>query len=252
MFARTRIAAALYFAASLVFIVALSATFALSARFFGPGDPFDTTRPYKRDGAWWREAHEEINARIEQGNVDLIFVGDSITQGWRDEGWDTWHEYYAPRNAVNLGIGGDSTQHILWRLRHGNIDGIHAKLAIILIGTNSAHTNTPQEIADGIEAVVNELRLRLPDTKILLLAIFPRDPGPTPAREIVAEASALASGLADGEFVHYLDIGEVFLENDGTISDAVLHDYVHLSPEGYRRWAEAIEATVQRLMDETD
>ena len=116
-----------------------------------------------------------MNARVKQGNVDLIFIGDSITHGWEEAGKDVWQKFYGKRNAVNLGIGGDQTQHVLWRLDHGNIDGISPKLAVIMIGTNNAGSGQqPEQIAEGIKAIVEQLRAKLPETKILLLAIFPR------------------------------------------------------------------------------
>ncbi len=120
--------------------------------------------------------HEKINDRAKQGDVDLIFIGDSITDMWATRGKEVWDKFYGNRKAMNAGIGGDRTQHVLWRLDNGNIDGIHPKLAVIMIGTNNSNgnDNTAEEIADGIKAIVKEVREKLPDTKILLLGIFPR------------------------------------------------------------------------------
>ena len=115
--------------------------------------PNDAVIPVPREGNWMKR-HESFNERVKQGNVDLIFIGDSITQGWEGAGKDVWQQYYAKRNAVNLGIGGDRTQHVLWRLDHGNIDGINPKLAVLMIGTNNSGSNTSEQIADGIKAIV--------------------------------------------------------------------------------------------------
>ncbi|MBX3413803.1 MAG: GDSL family lipase [Pirellulales bacterium] len=192
--------------------------------------------------------HEAINKRTQEGNIDLVFLGDSITQGWNNNA--VWQKYFAPRNAANMGIGGDRTQHVLWRLDHGNIDGIQPKLAVVMIGTNNSNRtdNTAEEIADGIKAIVAKLREKLPETKVLLLAIFPRGEKPNPQREKNAQASQLASEVADDKMVFYLDIGPKFLTEDGTLTKEIMPDYLHLSPQGYEIWAEAIDAKVAELM----
>jgi beta-glucosidase len=219
--------------------------------------------PVPRDGDSWMDRHNQINERIEQGNVDLLFVGDSITHGWegarvgRDgqarpaAGQAVWDEYYVRRNAANIGIGGDRTEHVLWRLDHGNIDGISPRLAVVMIGTNNSRANTAQEIADGIVAIVETLRDELPEAKVLLLAIFPRGEQPSETRVKLAEASGLAAGrVADGEWVHYLNIGSSFLAEDGTLPADVMPDALHPNENGYRIWAEAIEPTIRELMGE--
>ena len=133
----------------------------------------DAIIPVPRDGGWMKR-HESFNERVKKGNVDLLLIGDSITQGWESSGKAAWEKYYTPRNAVNLGIGGDRTQHVLWRLDNGNVEGISPKAAVLMIGTNNSGTNSPAQIAEGVEAVVKKLRTKLPKTKILVLAIFPR------------------------------------------------------------------------------
>ena len=153
---------------------------------------------------------------------------------------------------ANLGIGGDKTQHVLWRLEHGNIDGIHPKLAVVMIGTNNSKTNTAEEIAGGIKAIVEKLEEKLPDTKILLLAIFPRAEKPdAEQRETNTKASKLASSLADDKKVFYLDISDKFLSADGTLSRDIMPDLLHPNAKGYEIWAEAIEPTVAKLMGES-
>jgi len=159
---------------------------------------------------WWTIRHEAVKERIKKGDVDLLMIGDSITHGWEGGGKDIWKKYYAPRKAVNLGFSGDRTQHVLWRLENGEIDGINPKLAVIMIGTNNSNgnDNTAEEIADGIKAICWKLRKELPETKILILAIFPRGPKPSPQRQKNAKASELASKIADGRMIHYLDINK--------------------------------------------
>ncbi len=210
-----------------------------------------TLQPVPRDGGWM-ERHESFNNRVKQGNVDLLLIGDSITQGWEVAGKDVWAEFYDKRNAVNLGIGGDRTQHVLWRLDHGNVDGISPKLAVLMIGTNNSNfnDNTAEEIGAGIQGIVKKLREKLPNTKVLVLAIFPRGEKPNPQREKNAKASAIAAKSADDKNVFYLDIGDKFLEPDGSLTKEIMPDYLHLSPKGYRIWAESIEPSVARLMGE--
>ena len=211
----------------------------------------DTLKPVPRDGGWMQR-HESFNKRVAQGNVDLILIGDSITQGWEGNGKDAWAKFYGPRNAVNLGIGGDRTQHVLWRLDHGNVDGISPKLAVLMIGTNNSNgsDNTAEEIGAGIEAIVKKLRQKLPQTKVLILAIFPRGEKPNPQREKNAKASAIAAKMADDNNVYFLDIGDKFLTPDGTLTKEIMPDYLHLSPAGYDIWAASIEPSVAKLMGE--
>jgi len=183
----------------------------------------------------------------------LIFIGDSITHFWERTGKDVWNKFYGKRNAVNLGISGDQTQHVLWRLDHGNIDGISPKLAVVMIGTNNAGNahDTAEETAEGVKAIVDRLRAKLPQTKILLLAIFPRGPNSQdPIRQVNAKTNEIISKLADGKMVFYLDIGPKLLQADGTLGKDVMPDLLHPGPKGYEIWAEAIEPTVAKLMGE--
>lgn len=208
----------------------------------------DAVVPVPREGGWVQR-HESFNERVKQGNVDLIFIGDSITQGWERAGKTVWEEFYAKRNAVNLGIGGDRTQHVLWRLDHGNVEGISPKLAVLMIGTNNSGTNTSEQIAAGIEAIVDKLKKKVPETKVLILGIFPRgaDAGDT-KRKVNEGANALVSKLADGKQVFYLDIGRNFLAADGSLSKEIMPDLLHLNDKSYRIWAESIEPKVTELM----
>ena len=135
------------------------------------------------------QRHHSMNERVKEGNVDLVFVGDSITQGWEGSGRKVWEKYYGKRNAVNLGIGGDRTQHVIWRLDNGNLEGITPKAAVIMIGTNNSGTNSPEEIADGVTAIVRQLQEKTPETEILLLATFPRGAEPSDKKRQVNEKS---------------------------------------------------------------
>lgn len=221
---------------------------AAAAPAVAPAD--ETTTPLNRDGA----RHQLINSRAKEnaGNVDLLFIGDSITAGWEGAGKDVWEKFYGKRKAMNAGIGGDRTQHILWRLENGNIDGITPKAAVLMIGTNNSGTNTSEQIADGVKAIVAKLRQELPTTKVLVLAIFPRGADKNDERRKVNEgANKIIAKLADNKSVYYLDIGPKFLESDGTLSKEIMPDLLHLSPAGYEIWAESIEPKVAQLLGET-
>ncbi len=183
------------------------------------------------------------------GEVDLLFLGDSITQGWEGAGKDAWERHFGTLRPMNAGIGGDRTQHVLWRLENGNVKGITPKVAIVMIGTNNSGTDTADQIAAGIKAIVTSLRHKLPGTKILLLAIFPRGETPAdPKRKVNAAANDLIKPLDDGKHVFYLDIGPQFLTPDGTLEKQIMPDRLHLSPAGYEIWATAIRPKIDALL----
>jgi lysophospholipase L1-like esterase len=207
------------------------------------------TTPASRTDKWWQERHKSMNARVKQGNVDLIFVGDSITHGWEGSGKGVWQKYYGSRNAVNLGIGGDQTSQVLWRLDHGNIDGISPKLAVVMIGTNNSGSQNPEQIARGVTAVVERLKTKLPQTKILLLAIFPRGADNNDGlRKKNAAANVVIAKLADNKQVFYQDLGPQFVAADGTLSKNIMPDLLHPNAQGYEIWAKAIEPMVAQTL----
>ena len=208
----------------------------------------DAIKPVPREGRWMNR-HESMNARVAKGNVDLLMIGDSITQGWEGAGRKVWEKHYTPRNAVNLGIGGDRTQHVIWRLQNGNIEGIKPKLAVIMIGTNNSGSNTSEEIAAGVTEIVDLLNKELPEMKVLLLGIFPRGATPEDKKRQVNEgANKIIAKLADRENVTYLDIGSNFLTDDGTLTREVMPDLLHLNQASYQTWAESIEPEVSKVL----
>jgi beta-glucosidase len=235
------------------FVAALTISFAFIGGLAIAKDAPDyaSTTPAPRDDGSWMPRHKSMNERVKKGNVDLLMIGDSITHGWEGQGKEVWEKYYAKRNAVNLGIGGDQTQHVLWRLEHGNIDGIQPKLAVIMIGTNNAGSGNPVAIATGVEAIVKKLRDKLPQTQILLLAIFPRGANEKDhLRQVNSKANAIIAKLDDGKTVHFLDIGPKFLDKNGSLSKEIMPDLLHPNAKGYQIWAEAIEPDVKKLMGE--
>ncbi|MDA1039908.1 MAG: platelet-activating factor acetylhydrolase IB subunit [Planctomycetota bacterium] len=204
--------------------------------------------PVPRD-AKWMARHGLINSRAVPGTVDVIFLGDSITQGWEGAGKEAWATHFAALKPMNAGIGGDRTQHVLWRLDNGNVDGITPKVAVLMIGTNNSGTDTSEQIAAGIRAIVAKLREKLPATKVLVLGIFPRGAGPDDTRRLVnVGANELVKSIDDGKSVFYLDIGPKFLTADGVLEKRIMPDLLHLSPEGYEIWATAIRPKLDELL----
>jgi len=213
-----------------------------------PWEPAPRVKEYPwMSTASWKERHERFVKRAKDGTCDLLFLGDSITEGWGNNA--VWKKHFEPRKAVNFGIGGDTTQNVLWRITNGELDGLSPKAVVLLIGTNNfgLHGDAPGDVAKGVAAVVDTLRRKLPGAKILLLAVFPRDEKPnTGMRKKIAELNA---ELAKIEGVRFLDIGAKFLAADGTLPKDVMPDFLHLSEKGYRIWAEAMEPELSKLLE---
>lgn len=210
--------------------------------------------PTPRGDQGWKNRQELINKRVKETGEkgEVIFVGDSITQGWEGSGKETWERVYGPMNALNLGISGDRTQHVLWRLDHGNLDGLKPKAAVVMIGTNNSNNedNTVEQIAEGVAAIVKKLREKLPDTKVLLLAIFPRGENPNPQRGKILQVNQILHKLADDENIFYYDLGPKFLDDKGRISREIMPDYLHLSRAGYEIWANAMRTPLSKALGE--
>lgn len=215
-------------------------------------------KPEPREGNWLKR-HEGFVEIARKGNVDVLFLGDSITDAWRNEqrGKPIWDQHFAPLKAANFGISGDRTQHVLWRLENGEAEGIKPRAVVLMIGTNNTGferdgttpRNTPAETIEGVKAVVSTLRAKFPAAKILLLAIFPRGETPEhPQRKQVAEINAGIAKLHDGRAVHYLDIGRKFLTSDGTLTKEIMPDFLHPGAKGYEIWAEAIREPLGKFL----
>lgn len=216
--------------------------------------------PGPRDADWLKR-HEEFVAEARRGGIDVLFLGDSITDFWRSPhpergGKAVWDREFAPLKAANFGINGDRTQHVLWRLRHGEADGYQPKVVVLMIGTTNTglerNSPTPRnstpEVSEGVTAVVNELRAKFPEAKILFLAIFPRGEKDSPQRLQVAEINQALAKLHDGRHVFFLDIGDKFLDTEGNIPRDVMPDLLHPSEKGYEIWANAIREPLKRLL----
>jgi lysophospholipase L1-like esterase len=205
---------------------------------------------------WWLPRHEQKIADAKAiaakgGKINLLFVGDSITQGWEKEGAATWEKYYAKRNAFNIGFGGDRTENVLWRLQHSAVSGMSPKLVVMMIGTNNTghRKENPATTAAGIKALLGELQQRLPDSKVLLLAIFPRDEKPDgELRKINAGINGIIQHYADNQRIFFADVNSVFLTKDGVLPKDVMPDLLHPNEKGYELLAKALEPHLHSLL----
>ena len=235
------------------------ALLSLSAITLQSADPdkkpaFKSVTPESRKAAWWTKRHDKKLADLKaQKTVDLLMIGDSITHGWENRGKAAWSEFYAKRNAFNIGYSGDRTEHVIWRLQHGEIDGIAPKLAVIMIGTNNTghRQDPPEQTAAGIKKILDVLKKKLPKTRVLLLAVFPR--GATTddkLRKINDGINKSIRAFADGKRVHFLDINATFLDDDGKLPKSVMPDLLHPNEKGYQMWAAAQEPMIKKLLAE--
>jgi lysophospholipase L1-like esterase len=217
---------------------------------FGGENP--ATKPMPREKGWLSR-HDSFKKIAKKGGVDVLFLGDSITDAWRSGvAGPTWKKYFVPLKAANFGIGGDQTQHVLWRIQNGELEGISPKVAVLMIGTNNVSAgHTAEQIAEGNKAIIKTIQEKSPSTKVLLLAVFPRDAKPdTPFRRKINQINRLLAKLDDGKKVRYLDIGARFLQPDGTLTREIMPDLLHLSARGYEIWGDAIEAVVRDMLKE--
>ena len=205
---------------------------------------------------WWMPRHEEKLAELARRKAagertGLVFLGDSITHNWEKDGKAVWQQHYASYNPLDLGFGGDRTENLLWRLQHGEVEGIDPKVAVLMIGTNNTghrHEDPALTLA-GIQRDIKELQQRLPRTKILLLAIFPRSEQPDDGqRQLNEKVNAMLPQLADGDRVSFLNINQAFLAPDGTLSKDIMPDLLHPNAKGYSIWQREMQPTLDRLM----
>ncbi len=206
---------------------------------------------------WWTPRHEQKLKEVKAlgKKSQIVFIGDSITQGWEKGGAPVWDRYYKPMNGLALGFGGDRTENVLWRLLHGEVDGIAPKVAVLMFGTNNTghRQEDPKTTAAGIKRNIEELRRRLPDTKILLLAIFPRGEKPNDLlRQINEKVNAIIAGYADNKHIFFADINQQFLDADGTLSTDIMPDLLHPNEKGYEIWAKAMAPELKKLMPTVD
>lgn len=203
------------------------------------------------------EVHKGTEKRIDQytavskeGKAEIVFLGDSITQGWEGAGKQAWEKHFAPLKAVNFGIGGDRTEHVLYRMDQGNLEGLKPKLVVLMIGTNNTghRMGEAEDTAAGVKAILGGIHKKCPDAKILLLAIFPRSATlEDPKRALNTKINDIIKTYADDKKVFFKDIGPKFLTPTGELTKEIMPDLLHLSPKGYDIWAESILDDVTKL-----
>jgi lysophospholipase L1-like esterase len=215
--------------------------------------PSPTAAPAPRTDVWAQRSFERINGEVKTRSYRVLFLGDSITQRWELPLWDAkpvWDANMQPRGVLNAGVAGDRTEHLLWRLDHGNLEGPPPKVAIVLIGTNDlAHGRPPELAAQGVRAVLIRLRQKLPNTRILLLGLTPR--GATandPLRQEVGAVNNMIKTCADGAAIVYADIGGVLLDHDGVLSQTLSPDLLHFSGAGYKLLAPKLDPLIDQLL----
>ena len=215
--------------------------------------------PAPQQADWWPQCFEERRKAIQtSGGSSVVFVGDSITHGWEwpDAGKTQWEKYFAdaPYRALQLGFSGDRTEHVLWRIEHGEFDGYEAKAIVLLIGTNNTghfpfEQEPPADTILGIKAVIDGLLERQPRARVILHPIFPRGAGfDDPARRRNAVVNREIMKLADGVRVVWCDFSPSFLLPDGTIPHDVSPDSLHPAAPGYEIWANSLMPTLDRVL----
>lgn len=198
----------------------------------------------------WMARHEGFVKQAKAGGIDVLFMGDSITDRWRSVGKNVWNKVYAPLHAANFGIGGDRTQHVLWRIENGELDGISPKVIVLMIGTNNSGSDSADQIAEGVEKIVAVTREKCPKSKILLLAIFPRNrPAQRPEQvEKIHQVNERIAKLDDGKMITFLDINKAFLGSDGQLHSDIMPDFLHPNEHGYQLWADAMTPTLDKML----
>ncbi|MEI6232476.1 MAG: GDSL-type esterase/lipase family protein [Planctomycetota bacterium] len=195
------------------------------------------------------ERHTGFLAVAKKGDIDLLFMGDSITDGWRGRGKKIWDANFASLKAANFGISGDRTQHVLWRIQNGELEGFKAKLVVLMIGTNNGG-DSKEDVALGITTIVQETQKRQPDAKVLILGIFPRGKlADDKARAKNALVNEIVAKMDDGgKKIKYLDIGDKFLDDKKNLPADIMPDALHPNEKGYQIWADAILPTVKEML----
>lgn len=218
-----------------------------------PADKPRACIPEQKDPARHEQFMKDKEEALKKGPIELVFIGDSITDAWRGgEQNKLFLERWGKYNPYNIGIGGDETQHVLWRIENGELDGINPKLAVMMIGTNNIGNSgqSAEDTAKGIECLVKAIHEKLPETKILLLGVFPRgQKADDRFRPMIKTINETIAKLDDeGKTVKYLDISEKFLDKQGDLPPEIMPDALHPSVKGYQIWADAVGPTIEEMM----
>lgn len=219
--------------------------------------PIDATIPIPQDAPWaiewWGKRHVDKLIQAKAANINLLFLGDSITQGWETDGVEYWSYFCQKYNAFNLGFGGDRTEHVLWRIQHGALDNIAPQLTVLLIGTNNTghRMDNANHTVNGIRAILSELRTRLPKSKILLLAILPRHYRLDNEMRLRNEqVNHLISEFDDNRHIFYRNINHIFVDEHGMLKKALMPDLLHPNQAGYQILSQVIDPIISQLINQ--
>lgn len=218
-------------------------------------DPIDACLPTQRTDEHAVERHTTFLKRIQDAPIDLLFLGDSITRRWAEVP-QLWERYFGRYCPANFGVGGDAAQNLLWRIQNGELDSIHPRVIVLLIGTNNAPTHSGPEIAAALHKIVAVIQKKLPQTRILLMAILPRGPqSPELAgadqpfyMDIIRAVNGELAKLDNGDTIRFLDIGPAFIGSDGNLISAYLPDGLHLVEPGYIIWGDLMKDLLEKML----
>ncbi len=208
-----------------------------------------------------RIAHEQLLAKRTAGQIDVYFVGDSITRRWgtSDEAWkdllENWNINFKGWNAANFGWGADKTQHMLWRLQNGELDGVNPKVVVVMAGTNNIGNATPigdaearaADVARGVAALLEEIHKRAPGAKVVLTGITPRNDN-RDVMPVIDAANRQIAALANGKSVRYININGQLATADGVLLEGMTFDGLHLTPKAYQHWANALKPILTEIL----
>jgi lysophospholipase L1-like esterase len=207
----------------------------------------------ENNGYFWFARHQEIVDSQKEINPEYVLIGDSITHQWEGlakKNQHLWKELWENHRVINMGFGWDRTQNVLWRLENGEVENIHPTWIIVNIGTNNftktihSRANSPEEISQAIALIAEKLRRKSPDSKILVMGVFPRLQTPqNPPASAITQLNKLTAKAVEGKpNVYFLDIGEQLLQPDGTVSKEIFFDGTHLTFQGYAIWGQSLRA----------
>jgi lysophospholipase L1-like esterase len=217
-------------------------------------------RPVPRADQNSRIAHEQLLAKAKQGHIDIYFEGDSITRRWGATDYpqllENWTKNFFGWNAANFGWGADRLENILWRLDHGELDGVNPRVIVLLAGTNNIGRVTPpaaeaavEDVTAGLRAIVDVMRSKAPDAVIILMGIFPRNDNMN-AMPVIEKINANLARMADGEKIRYMNINDKLADQDGKLHDGMMNanDKLHPTLKGYQVWADALKPLLTELL----
>jgi lysophospholipase L1-like esterase len=223
-------------------LLALQPDHAEALRYLAHIEATDTARAERR------AVHRRMVEALAGTAPQILFAGDSLTLGWQFQGRASWDRYFVPLSAANIGLAGDTTRMLLWRIENGAVDPVSPRLVVLMIGTNDLPGDDVASIVQGIEAVVQAITKRLPNARLLLLGLLPRDAArDTVMRRKAIEVNARIKSLADDKTIVFAEFGDALLEADGSLSEVISPDALHLSADGYARLAVLLYETIRAM-----